>query len=241
MKIAFPALLVISACAAHAQAQTQPDAASTAPPAVKSIDVKKGDQWTYEYRDELTGEIKYTVSYVVSDLTDDEIDVRFKSKATSSNAEITVLETYDRWWRKTEAPKYTFKKSLESTGIPDNLTVGKEWSYDYEAHSVDSPVNFKWAGHGEVVAWEKVTLPSGKAFDAYKIEYHEATTHAASNQIQIVSAATPGERKSETTIVEWYAPSVNRFVKRSYESRQNGKMMDSGSEVLTAYSRREGE
>jgi hypothetical protein len=43
MKIAFPALLVISARAAHAQAQTQPDAASTAPPAVKSIDVKKGD------------------------------------------------------------------------------------------------------------------------------------------------------------------------------------------------------
>jgi hypothetical protein len=54
-----------------------------------------------------------------------------------------------------------------------------------------------------------------------------------------VTSETPGYRKTDTTVVEWYAPSVNRYVKRTYDSRQNGKAFDSYQEVLTNYSRRE--
>ena len=225
--------------AATAQANAQSEPVSNSPPAVKSIDVKKGDQWVYETRDELTGRLKFTTSAVVSDVTDSEIDVRVTNKATSTNAaETTYLEVFDRRWRKTEGPKYTFKKSQEFWGVPDDIAVGREWTYSYEERSVSSPQNFKWAGHGEVVAWEKVSLPSGQSFDAFKIEYHEATTRNANNQIEIVTEATPGNLRAEMTVVEWYAPLVNRYVKRTYDVRQNGKLLNSGSEMLTLYSRR---
>jgi hypothetical protein len=239
MKAACFATFVLCLGVAHAEAETQTKVESAkdpTPPVIKSVDVKRGDQWGYEYRDELTDETKYTISYVVSDLTDNEIDVRVKSRG--ANGENTTLEIYDRRWRKTEGPRFKFKDNLASTGVPDDPKVGKDWSYDYETHLVDSLAFTKWAGHGEVVAWENVTLPSGKSFDAYKIEFHEATTPHAANQIQIVSAATPSNRRTEVTITEWYAPSVNRYVKRSIETRENGKIMDSTSEVLVSYSRR---
>jgi hypothetical protein len=167
--------------AGHGYAQTDTTPKEKTPPAIKSIDVRKGDQWVYELRDELTDELKFTMSYAMSDLADNEIDIRVKTKAVATNAEGAYLEVFDRRWRKTEGTKFSFKKYQESWGVPDDLAVGKDWSYEYEMHVVGSVVNFKWAGHGEVVAWEKVTLPSGQSFDAFKIEYHEAISRSAGN------------------------------------------------------------
>jgi hypothetical protein len=45
-------------------------------------------------RDELTGEVKASLSYVVADVADNEIDVRLVTKAHT--VEQMVLETYDR-------------------------------------------------------------------------------------------------------------------------------------------------
>ena len=39
----------------------------------------------------------------------------------------------------------------------------------------------------------------------------------------------------EYKTVEWYAPSVNRYVKRTWEYRQNGKLVDGTVEFLTIY------
>jgi hypothetical protein len=224
--------------AVQSQAQTEP--AKDKAPDVKSIDVKKGDQWVYTARDELTGEVKATVSHVVSDVADNEIDVRVISKAPSG-AEGTFLETYDRRWRKTEGAKFKFSKGQEFWGVPEDIAVGKEWSYSYEMRSLAGPLNFKWAGHGEVTAWEKVLLPSGQSFDAYKIEFHEATSRNAGSQIEIVTEATPANLNVQSSVVEWYAPSVNRYVKRTFEYRQKGKLLTAESETLTKYARRESE
>jgi hypothetical protein len=84
-------------------------------------------------------------------------------------------------------------------------------------------------------------LPSGQSFDAYKIEFHEATSRNAGSQIEIVTEATPANLNVQSSVVEWYAPSVNRYVKRTFEYRQKGKLLTAESETLTKYARRESE
>ncbi len=218
--------------ACGASAQTEPAKKEPPAPEATSIDVKKGDQWVYEFRDGLTDSLRLTISYTVSGLSDDEIDVRVRSKSPTTNAEGVVLQIYDRQWRQTESPKFTFKKSQESWGIPEGVAVGKEWSYNYEALGVDTSAHSNWAGHGDVTAWEKVTLPSGQSYDAFKIEFHEAL--ARTSNIQTEGA--PSKAKLEVNVTEWYAPSVNRYVKRTFESLQNGRTLDAGAEVLIGYS-----
>jgi hypothetical protein len=226
--------MIVLALAGLAKAETDTQPKDKTPPEIKSIDVKKGDQWVYEVRDSLTNEVKLSVSFTIADVSDTELDVRLRSKVVATNVEVSVLETYDRWWRKTEGPRATFKSNSPSFGIPEKLAVGQEWSYNYEQHGTHPPIAvFKWAGHGEVVAWEKIALTSGESYDAFKIEFHEASASS-----KFIDAGGPTKR-FESTVFEWYAPSVNRYVKRTVESRQNGKIYDAATEQLIGYSRRD--
>jgi hypothetical protein len=143
-----------------------------------------------------------------------------------------VLQIFDRQWRQTEGPKFTFKKYQATWGIPEGVAVGKEWSYNYEARNLETSARSQWTGHGEVTAWEKVTLPSGQSYDAFKIEFHEAWMRTSSNQAE----GSPPNVRLEVNVTEWYAPSVNRYVKRSFESLQNGRTVDASNEVLIGYS-----
>ena len=75
------------------------------------------------------------------------------------------------------------------------------------------------------MAREEVAIPSGVTYDAVKIEYHEAATPLINNQ------------RVEATIVEWFAPRANRYIKRVVEAKQGGKIIESTSEILTDYVR----
>lgn len=116
-----------------------------------------------------------------------------------------------------------FAPPNDATGIPDGLAVNKSWNYTRKTTNLSPPADVKFTGSGKVAAWEEVTLPNGASYDAYRIEITEAATPVVNN------------RKFEDKIVEWYAPSVNRYVKRTWESRQNGKLVDEGLELLTIY------
>jgi hypothetical protein len=87
----------------------------------------------------------------------------------------------------------------------------------------DPPSDFKYSGDGNVLGWERVTLRSGLAYDAFKIEFKEAMSPLVNG------------KKTESLVTEWYAPLVNRYVKRLYETRQNSKLLDSGLEYLFDY------
>jgi hypothetical protein len=65
------------------------------------------------------------------------------------------------------------------------------------------------------------------AYDAFKIEFNTAATPVVNN------------RKFEEHILQWYAPAANRYVKFVYESRQNGKLLESSVQTLRDYRRRE--
>jgi hypothetical protein len=152
-----------------------------------------------------------------------EISVRNRVTDAKTQQGSTALITYDRNWRLKEDAAWRNAPPNETTGVPDGLALNKTWNYARKAKRLSPPLEVKFAGSGKVAAWEQVTLPDGASYDAYRIEFTEAVTPVVNN------------RKFEYRLVEWYAPSVNHFVKRTYESRQNGKLTDQSVELLTSY------
>lgn len=219
--VAFAISSILLSGGAHAVDDKKPSV--DIPPSNVKFDVIRGDAWNFEQRDGITDELKSVFTLVVTDVTDKEIDVRTRSKNTSTGAETTFLQTYDRNWHRKDSGNNVYRPGQEEVGIPNDLTVGKTWKFTYEQARI-SPVNsFKWVGNGKVVDWEKVTLPDGQSYDAFKIQFHQQVTPVLNNH------------KYETDFTQWYAPSVNHFVKTYFESLTNGKVSDAGVEFLKDY------
>jgi len=210
------------ACGAALAAEDQ-KADSDTPPSGFKVDVMRGDQWSYEQRDGITDELKFIVSFTVTDVSDGEIDTRAKFRNVSSNAENSFLQTFDRAWRSKDTGNNVYHPAQDDGGVPDALAVGKSWKFTYEQARTNPVSSFKWIGNGKVEGWEKVTLPSGQSFNAFKIRFHEQVMPVMNN------------RKFENDDVEWYAPEINRYVKIVYEQRQNGKLSDSIIQYLKEY------
>ena len=223
MKATSIALFFLFFCApAFADDAAKP--ASSPPPSEVVVHVNPGDTWEFELRDGLTDQLKSTVHQTVTEIAPSgEISLRNRINAAKTQQESTGLITYDRNWRLKEDAAWRNAPPNETTGIPDGLALNKTWNYTRKATRLSPPADFKFAGTGKVVAWEQVTLPDGASYDAYRIEFSEAVTPVVNN------------RKFEFKFVEWYAPSVNHFVKRAFESRQSGKLIDQGVELMTSY------
>jgi hypothetical protein len=196
--------------------------ASSPAPSETVVNVNPGDSWEYEIRDGLTDQLTATEHFTVTEVTTSEIYVR-KWTVAKTQQESSGLVTFDRNWRMKEEDAWRFAPPAGTTGIPEGLAVDKSWSYTRKSTRFSPPLDLTYRGSGKVAAWEEVTLPNGASYDAYRIEITEAATPVVNN------------RKFEDKIVEWYAPSVNRYVKRTWESRQNGKLVDEGLELLTIY------
>jgi hypothetical protein len=78
----------------------------------------------------------------------------------------------------------------------------------------------------KVVGQEQVTTPAG-TFDTFRIEM---TVRQINTKDQT--------RSSTATFVTWYAPEINRWVRKKTDVRSEGRSRDSFSEELTEYSRR---
>ncbi|MGA2494481.1 MAG: hypothetical protein ABSF67_16305 [Roseiarcus sp.] len=219
------AFVLTGACAALADDDTKPNDPN--PPASVKIEVSRGDRWTYEVRDDVTDELKTIIDIAVTDVTDSEIDTRVGFTNASTNAESTAVQVFDPHWRLKDNGAFVYRPALEHFGIPPDIQVGKTWSYSYELSRINPPGNFKYAGKAKVVSWERVSVRNGLAYDAFKIEFNTAATPVVNN------------RKFEEHILQWYAPAANRYVKFVYESRQNGKLLESSVQTLRDYRRRE--
>ena len=82
----------------------------------------------------------------------------------------------------------------------------------------------RWIGHGEALGTERVDLPNGRTVDALKIEFFERPSVA--------------RYRFEMHVVEWFAPEINRYVRREIETRQAGEITESTTEILQDYVRR---
>jgi hypothetical protein len=103
--------------------------------------------------------------------------------------------------------------------------IGKEWRWDVNARNLRDGSAWRTTGVAKVVGQEKVTVGAG-TFDTYRVDAKGRQISASDQRASIVSH------------VFWYAPAINRWVKRTFEARSEGRLRDSVSEELTAYSRK---
>ena len=212
------------------QAQTAPsnDAtvavpAATQPPSQsESMDPPMvGDHWTYEVRDEITGELKFSTTTLVTDVTPTEVALRAQSPSFAGPG----VYIYDRSWDLKSSPIWRVSPN-DGSGVRLPLNVGSAWKFQSDAIYGPRGTTFKNSGSSKVVGQESITTSAG-TFDAFKIE----TTVNGRN-------ANDPTKRFELQTTTWYAPSIDHWVKRISKSSFNGRVDADTSMELVEYGRR---
>lgn len=215
--------LLLSASALSAQTpNAAPAPAATESPAQETMeDPQVGDHWTYQFRDEISGDLKFLVTNTVTDMTDSQISIR-NTWAGSANS---GSQTFDRSWNLINNGVHRYSPN-DSTGIQAPLAVGKTWSFKSTEINSTSGFSAKRSGTSKVTAQESVTTPAG-TFDTLKIE----TTYQVQNSNNVTD-------KAQIVVQTWYAPTIDHWVKRSIITRSNGRVRANNTIELVDYGRR---
>ena len=213
--------LVLSASALTAQTPNPAPAATDSSTQETMENPQVGDHWTYEFTDNISGDVKSISTNTVTDLTDSQIGLR-TTWAGHSNSN---SQTYDRSWNLLNSGVHRYSPN-DGTGIQAPLTVGKTWSVKSTDINSTSGLIAKRTGTSKVTAQESVTTPAG-TFDTLKIE--------TSFQLQNTNNVTD---KAQLVIQTWYAPAIDHWVKRSVTSRFHGRVTANNSVELVDYGRR---
>jgi hypothetical protein len=220
-------LIALGGFTGFASAQTPPGQATPTPAAAPASSVEPmedpqtGDHWTYELRDEITGDIKSTFLQTVLETTANEISVRTNIMGNPNNGFLT----FDRAWNLTNNGVWRYSPN-DGTGIRSPLAAGKSWQV--KSNEVNSTAGATWrrSGTATVLGQESITTKAG-TFDTFKIE--------ASFQLQNSNDPTKKLRVTQDT---WYAPAIDHWVRRTTESRQDGKLREKSTAELIEYGRR---
>jgi hypothetical protein len=182
--------------------------------------IRLGDLWSYEVKDSLTGDLRPAMTVVVGEINDKEITTRVSLRG--KDRPLTVIQDLD-WGRIDDG---SWKLRPPGIGIKKPLQIGKEWRSDANAVHLQSGVTLRAEGIANVVGREQVTTQAG-TFDTFRVDM---TVRMINTKDQT--------RSQNWTFVVWYAPTVNRWVKKTSEWRSEGRVRDSFSEELTEYSRK---
>jgi hypothetical protein len=229
LRCALLASLGLLATAGSLSAQTtpveSPPAASSraveTPSSVEPMeDAQTGDHWTYETRDDITGDVKSTVTNTVTDVSASEISIRI---AVLGNPNFGYV-TYDRSWNLENNGTWRYTPG-DGSGIRPPLAVGKTWSS--KGNDFNSTAGFSWKRSvtSKVVAQESVTVRAG-TFDTFKIE----------TSFELQNAKDP-TKKFQDAWQTWYAPAIDHWVKRSSVSRSDGHVRNKNTTELVEYGR----
>jgi hypothetical protein len=198
-----------------------PAVIESAPPQETMEDLQVGDHWTYQFRDEISGDVKYIITNTVTDLTDSQIGIR-NSWAGNSNS---GNQTFDRSWNLISNGVHRYSPN-DSTGIQAPLTVGKTWAIKSTEINSTSGFSAKRSGTSKVTTQERITTQAG-TFDTFRIE--------TSMQIQNSNNVTD---KAQYIVQTWYAPTIDHWVKRSFVTRSDGRVRSNNTIELIDYGRR---
>jgi hypothetical protein len=180
-----------------------------------------GDRWVYEVKDEVSGDLKSTTTVVVLDVSESEINTRVSVRGAARPLQIV----FDRSWSRIDDSIWKYRPS-DGTGIRAPLQVGKDWRFENKATHFQNGTALSTTGQSKIVSEEKITTSAG-TFDAFKIE----TTMRQVNSNDQTKAAM-------VTAAVWYAPSINRWVRKTYSVKIEGRLRDSHTEELVDYSRK---
>src|SRR5262245_13265633 len=181
--------------------------------------VRVGDRWSCEVKDGATGDRKHSVAIVVIEINDKEITTRHTLRGM--NRYQTVV--HNRQWGVIDNGVMQFQPSGFEIRSP--LQVGKQWRSDANVKNLSSGATMRSSAVLKVLGQEQVTTTAG-TFDTYRIEVNERQVDPRDQTKAYI-----------VTHVIWYAPSVNRWVKSTYEGRSEGRVRDSSLHELTEYSR----
>jgi hypothetical protein len=184
--------------------------------------VRAGDRWTYETKDEITGEGSGTVVDVVTEVSDKEFDVRRAKRGGSGG----WLIAYDHEWNRLDNSVWKFKPN-DGQGIRVPLVVGKEWQAEFESSNMKNGTVLEGAVRTKVAARESITTAAG-TFDTFRLETH-TSTHVTEDPSKV----------ADNEVVTWYAPQINHWVKRTTTFRVEKRIRSSISEELVDFGRKQ--
>jgi len=183
--------------------------------------IKPGDQWTYDQTDEITGNLKFTYTNTVASITDKEITLR----VTRRGDERVGLMVFDPNWNLIDDGVWKKRRRTGGEGIEQPLKAGKEWLISESLQNLKTGEFYAESGKAKVVGPESFTTQAG-TFDTFKIVA----------ELRETSTADPA-KSFQSTITTWYAPSINRWVKRITAVRGLGRLRASLSEELVDYAK----
>jgi hypothetical protein len=225
--IAIFCLALTLSAIAHAQATStdqKPVAPSSATETSDSAAMEQpmiGDHWTYQVRDEITGTMKGTVTETITDVTSTEIAARTETVGTAGAAGFV----YDHSWNLKSSAAWTYSPN-DGTGVKLPLKAGDSWKVQADELYHDRSTTSRRSVSAKVESEEDITTDAG-TFHTFKI-----VTTATSRNIHDPA------KKAEATLVTWYAPSIDHWVKRTLKVATNGHVTQNISTTLVDCGRR---
>ncbi|MGD0883677.1 MAG: hypothetical protein ABSA46_02165 [Thermodesulfovibrionales bacterium] len=183
-------------------------------------DVHVGDRWSWQHINGLANEKDFTQIEDVVEVSGNEIRARMRTKGRLGS----IITTYTREWNPVDTDSAQYAPYLNLFAFP--LDVGKKWDSKADKMLFSSGKHGKFSLKGEVVAFEKVTVPAG-TFDAYKIN------------IGMDATSTDEDAITGTTVETcWFAPAVKRYVKREITFSKDGRVRSKDIDELLEFSLR---
>src|SRR5579864_5585052 len=158
----FGLLLSASVLIAQTPNPAPAPAATEANDQEKMEEVQIGDHWTYEFRDDISGDVKSVLTDTVTDLTDSQIGISVTRAGNTSSG----YQTYDRSWNLVKSGAHRYSPS-DGTGVQAQLATGKVWSI--KSNDINGGFSARRSVTSKVIAQENVTTPAG-TFETFKIE-----------------------------------------------------------------------
>lgn len=177
-----------------------------------------GDQWTYEIRDEIAGTLKLTRTDMVTDVSKNEIAVRFEISDTGNSGNIL----YDRSWNIVGDGPFKYRPN-DGTGFQLPLKLGAQWKFSIDVINSKNGQTFRRVGDSRVTGQENITTKAG-TFKTFVIETNY--TGKSAQDITLIN---------QTSTRTWFSSDVNHWVRRTIVWRQRGHIVQSSLIELTDY------
>jgi hypothetical protein len=183
--------------------------------------VRAGDRWIYEVKDEITGEVRGVRTYLVTEVLPKEIVVRVSN--ARSNGLLSMV--YDRSWNVVSSGDRKYSPN-DGTGVQLPLAVGKTWKVELnDVNSANGSI-FKRTVTSKVVGRESITTPVGTV-DAFVIEKTYVTRNPKNPAVKLTAEGRM-----------WYDSEGNYLVKRTFAARRDGRLVEHYTYSLTQFIRK---
>jgi hypothetical protein len=214
----YAAFVIIAALVGNpALAQSTQSAASSTEPL-------PGDHWTYEVWDEIVGKVSRTRATTLTDVTPTRIAARYTEEGDSTRSGNVI---YDRSWNVVDMAPWRYSPH-DGLGVQAPLAIGKTWSFQGDGVNNTNGATEKIKIESKVVGQETVATRAG-TFETFKIE-----------TLRTAWPVKDPTRVRETAFQTWYAPAIDRWVKRTVIVRMNKLVMSNETIEMTVYDHKPG-